>query len=179
MDGNPHLRPIFFVSKKFSESAKKWSTIQQEAYGIYYTVYKLQGYLLGKFIEVETDHNNLKWMESSINPAIVRMRVFLQSYITHVRHIPGKDNGAADYLSRTFDEDTQDAGMENFNLMADALLHTDYASATAYDITQDQLHMLLLAQQASWNIDEQSELFAANLDYDKVNAILDESTSTR
>ena len=36
--------------------------------------------------------------------------------------------------------------------------------------------MLSLAQQASWNIDEQSELFAANSDYDKVNAILDEST---
>ena len=97
VDGNPHLRPIFFVSKKFSEGAKKWSTIQQEAYGIYYTVYKLQGYLLGKFIEVETDHNSLKWMESSINPAIVRMRALLQSYITHVRHIPGKDNGAARY----------------------------------------------------------------------------------
>ena len=36
--------------------------------------------------------------------------------------------------------------------------------------------MLLLAQQASWNIDEQSELFAADFDYDKVNAT-DESTS--
>ena len=115
-----------------------------------------------------------------------------------VFHKPSHSNGAADYLSRTFDEDAQeaanlaaifaeqdiaatassDSGAENFNLMADALLHTDYASATAYDITQDQLHILLLAQQASWNIDEQSELFAANFDYDKVNAILDESTST-
>ena len=75
-------------------------------YTIQYTSYR--GYLLGKFIEVETDHNNLKWMESSINPAIVRMRVFLQSYITHVRHIPGKDNGAADYLSRTFDNDAEE-----------------------------------------------------------------------
>ena len=36
------------------------------------------------------------------------MRVFLQSYITHVRHIPGKDNGAADYSSRTFDEDKRE-----------------------------------------------------------------------
>ena len=65
--------------------------------------------ILGKFIEVETDHNNLKWMESSISPAIVRMRVFLQSYITHVRHIPGKSNGVADYLSRTFDSSADNA----------------------------------------------------------------------
>ena len=198
VDGNPHLRPIFFVSKKFSESAQKWSTIQQEAYGIYYTVYKLQGYLLGKFIEVETDHNNLKWMESSINPAIVRMRVFLQSYITHVRHIPGKDNGAADYLSRTFDNDSKETAdlaaifaaediadpaatesdRQDFDLLADALLHTDYASAAAYNITQDQLHVLLVAQQASWHVDDKSPLFANNPDYDQVIAILDDSTST-
>lgn len=101
--------------------------------------------ILGKFIEVETDHNNLKWMESSISPAIVRMRVFLQSYITHVRHIPGKSNGVADYLSRTFDssadnatdlaamfaaEDkatpaTDDSDGGRFELLADALLYTD------------------------------------------------------
>ena len=66
---------------------------------------------------------------------------------------------------------------QKFDLLADALLHTDYASATAYNITQDQLHMLLVAQQASWHIDEQSPLFTASSDYDQVNAILDESSS--
>ncbi len=50
--------------------------------------------------EVETDHNNLRWIEASLNPAIVRMRIFMQGYHFDVRHIPGKLNIAADYLSR-------------------------------------------------------------------------------
>merc|ERR1711991_412798 len=66
----------------------------------YYTIYKLQDYLMGKYFEVETDHNNLRWIEASLNPAIVRMRVFMQGYHFDVRHIPGKLNIAADYLSR-------------------------------------------------------------------------------
>ena len=31
------LQPIAFVSKKFSEQAQRWATIEQEAFGIYYT----------------------------------------------------------------------------------------------------------------------------------------------
>ena len=60
--------------------------------------YKLQGYLLGKYFECETDHNNLQWIEALLNPAIIRMRVFLQSFHFDVRHIPGKLNSVADYL---------------------------------------------------------------------------------
>ena len=55
---------------------------------------------MGKYFEVETDHNNLRWIEVSLNPAIVRMRIFMQGYHFDVRHIPGKRNIAADYLSR-------------------------------------------------------------------------------
>ena len=89
IDEEKILRPLFFVSKKFSSSAQKWSTIQQEAYGIYYSVHKLQGYMLGKYFECETDHNNLKWIEASLNPAIIRMRVFSQSFhfdLVHILH---------------------------------------------------------------------------------------------
>ena len=55
---------------------------------------------MGKYFEVETDHNNLRWIEASLNPAIIRMRIFMQGYHFDVRHIPGKLNIAADYLSR-------------------------------------------------------------------------------
>jgi len=46
---------MFFVSKKFSNAARKWSTTQQEAYAIYYTVFELQGYMLGKFVAYAND----------------------------------------------------------------------------------------------------------------------------
>lgn len=114
IDGKKELMPLFFIFKKFSPATMKWSTIQQECYGIYYTVYKLQDQLRGKFFETECDHNNLRWMEATTNAAVTRMRIFLLQFITHIKHIPGKDNNAADYLSRTFDEADVDAMMAMF-----------------------------------------------------------------
>jgi hypothetical protein len=93
---------IALISKKFSEQAQKWSTIEQEAYGIYYTVKRLSYYLMGKEFVVETDHNNLLWMESSEVHKIIRWRIFLQSFVFLIRHIKGKENVLPDTLSRLF-----------------------------------------------------------------------------
>jgi hypothetical protein len=94
------LQPISYVSKKFSEQARKWSTIEQEAYAIYYAVNHFAYYLRCKHFVLETDHNNLLWMEASQVPKIVRWRVLLQSFSFSLRHIAGKDNTVADWLSR-------------------------------------------------------------------------------
>ena len=99
-------QPIAFVSKKFSDTARKWSTIEQEAYGIFYAVKKLAYYLIGKEFVVETDHNNLLWMEASEVAKIVRWRIYLQGFNFKLRHIPGKLNIIADWFSRTFPDDT-------------------------------------------------------------------------
>ena len=99
----PVLQPIAFISQRFSDAARKWATIEQEAYGIYYCVKKLAYYLVGKEFIVETDHNNLRWMEASFVPKIVRWRIYLQSFNFKIRHIPGRDNVIADWLSRDHD----------------------------------------------------------------------------
>ena len=129
------LRPVFFVSRKFSSSAQNWSTIQQEAYGIYYTMHKLQDYLMGKYFEVETDHNNLRWIEASLNPAIVRMRIFMQGYHFDVRHIPGKLNIAADYLSR-------------YHIDKESTTNVD---ATSANIWLEELSPLHMNQNEAWS----------------------------
>jgi hypothetical protein len=56
----------------------------------------------GKEFVLETDHRNLVWIESSLVPTVVRWRVLLQSYTFQIRHIPGKDNAVADWLSRMY-----------------------------------------------------------------------------
>jgi hypothetical protein len=68
-------------------------------------------YLLqGKFFVFQSDHNNLKWMEASLVPKIIRWRIFMQSFNFLIEHIPGSYNREADYLSRQWlgviDEDT-------------------------------------------------------------------------
>jgi hypothetical protein len=103
--------PISFASKKFSVQATKWSTIEQEAYACYFGVNHFDYYLRCKKFILETDHNNLLWMEASSVPKIIRWRVYLQSFQFLIRHIPGKDNCLADHLSRSFPEE------QNFSLI--------------------------------------------------------------
>jgi hypothetical protein len=105
------ILPIAFASKKFSVQATKWSTIEQEAYACYFGVNHFDYYLRCKPFILETDHNNLLWMEASSVPKIVRWRVYLQSFQFLIRHIPGKDNCLADHLSRSFPEE------QNFSLI--------------------------------------------------------------
>jgi hypothetical protein len=99
-DGSVVLEPIELLSAKFSPQASRWSTIEQEAYAIYYAVHKLSYYLRCKAFVLETDHQNLLWMEASSVPKIIRWRIFLQSFSFLVRHIAGKANLVADWLSR-------------------------------------------------------------------------------
>jgi hypothetical protein len=99
-DGRIELQPIGFVSEKFSEQATRWTTIEQECYGLYAAVKKFDYYLRGKQFILETDHNNLIWMEQSTVPKIIRWRAYLQSFSFMLRHIPGKQNIVADFLSR-------------------------------------------------------------------------------
>jgi hypothetical protein len=93
-------QPIAFASQKFSAQASNWSTIEQEAYGIYFGVKTFAYYLICKPFILETDHNNLLWIEASAVPKVIRWRVYLQSFSFTLRHIAGKKNLVADWLSR-------------------------------------------------------------------------------
>jgi hypothetical protein len=93
-------QPIAFASHKYSGAAINWDTFKQEAYALYFSVIQFGYYLRGKPFLLETDHRNLVWIESSQVPIVVRWRVLLQSYIFEVKHIPGKENTVADWLSR-------------------------------------------------------------------------------
>ena len=51
--------PIAFLSHTFMETQRKWSTMEQEAYGVYYAVTKWNYYLQGADIIVRNDHQPL------------------------------------------------------------------------------------------------------------------------
>ena len=98
--GPPLLELILCASEKFSDEATRWSTFEQEGYGSYYALKAFQYFLRGNVFILETDHNNLRWMEQSKVPKIIRWVAFMQSFQFMVRHIPGKQNVVADVLSR-------------------------------------------------------------------------------
>jgi len=106
---NPHdhadfpdaLVPIATCAHKFSGAATRWSTIEQEAYAIFWSItVPFSKLLFGKRFFVETDHNKLRWMESSSAPKIIRWRLALQEFDFRIIHIKGKDNEVADHFSR-------------------------------------------------------------------------------
>jgi hypothetical protein len=93
--------PIAFFSKKFSEVATRWATIEQEGYAIFYAVcVAFRPYLYGKEFVLETDHANLLYLERSVVPKLIRWRLQLQDFVFTVRHIKGTLNTVADCLSR-------------------------------------------------------------------------------
>ena len=98
------LQPIGIVSRKFSVQATKWPTIEQECYGIYYGVYSFSYLLVGKEFVIETDHNNLRWIEKSQVAKIIRWRIYIQGFNCKIRHIKGKLNTVSDWFSRNFGE---------------------------------------------------------------------------
>ena len=51
--------PVAFLSNTFTETQQKWSTTEQEAYSIYYTITKWNYYLQGTDIIVRNDHKPL------------------------------------------------------------------------------------------------------------------------
>ena len=95
-------QPIAFASHKYSGAAVNWDTFKQESYALYYAVTQFNYYLRGKPFLMETDHRNLVWIETSHVPIVVRWRVLLQSFVFDVKHIPGKNNTVADWLSRMY-----------------------------------------------------------------------------
>ena len=48
--------PIAFLSHTFTETQRKWSTPEQEAYGVYYAITKWNYYLQGSNVIVCNDH---------------------------------------------------------------------------------------------------------------------------
>ena len=126
IDGSRGDRPCTFFSATFSPTQQRWSTKEQELYGIvlfitkdvYSALLKLKPFL------VETDHRNLVFLskESEHNNKLLRWKVLLQSYIFDVKHVKGVDNVVSDTLSRM----TQ--GTVNQIMAIDAAIKVDIAS---------------------------------------------------
>jgi hypothetical protein len=99
-NGDVINQPIAFSSHKFSGSALNWDVYKKEAYGLFKAVQSNEYYVRGKAFILQTDHNNLLWIEASTSPIVVRWRVYLQSFDFMLQHVVGKANKVADWRSR-------------------------------------------------------------------------------
>ena len=94
--------PIAFLSYTFTETQQKWSTTEQEVYGIYYAITKWNYYLQGTDIIITNDHKPLGHFlnRKNTNNKVNRWSLELSTYNISFKWISGARNKAADYLSR-------------------------------------------------------------------------------
>ena len=93
--------PIAFLSHTFLETQRKWSTTEQEAYGVYYAITKWNYYLQGTDITVRNDHKPLaKFLNGKNgNNKVNNWGLELATYNMTFEWISGAKNKAADCLS--------------------------------------------------------------------------------
>ena len=98
-------RPVAYASRSMTDTEKRYAQIEKEALAITWAAEKFTGYILGKQIQIETDHKPLvplltnKQLDS-LPPRILRFRLRMDRFTYTIRHIPGKELYTADTLSR-------------------------------------------------------------------------------
>ena len=58
-------RPIRYASRSLQALEAKWTTREQELLGVVWACEKWHDYLWGRPFRIQTDHANLRWLETS------------------------------------------------------------------------------------------------------------------
>lgn len=114
--GVKHEKPLYYLSHKLSASQCKWSTIEKEAYAIYFALQKLDFYLHDAQFTIKTDHKPLKYLlEAPMqNKKIQMWALSISGYNCNIEYIAGTENSCADLLSRIPDNGDMQPAIENF-----------------------------------------------------------------
>ena len=94
--------PVAFLSHTFTDTQRRWSTPEQEAYGIYFAIKKWNYYLQGADVIVRNDYKPLAQFLNgkNENTKVNRWGLELTSYNIKFEWISGAKNKATDCLSR-------------------------------------------------------------------------------
>ena len=94
--------PCCYISRTLNPPEKNYSTTEKELLAIVWAIKRLRQYLLGRKFTIQTDHQALKWLKDCKDPSsrLMRWRLRLEEYDYEIEYKRGKENGAADALSR-------------------------------------------------------------------------------
>ena len=98
-------RPVAFASRALTETESRYAQIEKEALALTWSCEKFSSYILGKPVQLETDHKPLvpilghKSLDS-LPPRVLRFRLRLLRFQYSIFHSPGKSLYLADTLSR-------------------------------------------------------------------------------
>jgi hypothetical protein len=98
--------PIRFLSKTLSGAQLRWSTIEKEAFAIYFALRKMEDLLGGVTFTIKTDHKNLLFLNQAGSSKVLNWKLVIQKFDFNIEYIKGADNIVADTFSRLVDQPT-------------------------------------------------------------------------
>lgn len=97
--------PVAYMSHRLSDAETNWHTGDQELLAFLIALQKWDVYLRGVTFKLNTDHQPIQYLQSKprLSPRQQRWLDVFQQYDFNISHLKGKDNVAADALSRRSD----------------------------------------------------------------------------
>ncbi|KAL9971554.1 hypothetical protein ACROYT_G017729, partial [Oculina patagonica] len=97
-------KPVCYASRSLTETESRYSNIERKLLAACWSLEKLNHYVFGKKVVIETDHKPLEsiWKKSisSASPRLQRLLLKMSKYNVEIRYIQEKNNVIADALSR-------------------------------------------------------------------------------
>jgi len=87
---------IRFLGGTFHCPQTRWSTIEMEAYAIYWALLRLDDLIEGIPFTIRTHHRNLLFMNQHGSRKGLHWKLDIQHYNAVIEHVPGKRNTPAD-----------------------------------------------------------------------------------
>eukprot|EP00834_Sanchytrium_tribonematis_P007901 NODE_800_length_3823_cov_0.427766.p1 type:complete len:698 gc:universal NODE_800_length_3823_cov_0.427766:2156-63(-) len=109
-------QPIYFYSRKLSESQICQSIVEKEILAIKLICEHLHTMLFGHKIIIYCDNVNIKYLNSIKGMTLQRYIARIQEYNPEFRHIKGTDNPVADLLSRYYESEPHPEMLEISNI---------------------------------------------------------------
>ena len=104
-------KPVVYISRALTETKQRYAQIEKEMLAIVYSLEKLNQYMFGRHVKVQTDHKPLESiLRKPLASAPRRLQgimMRLQKYDVEVKYHQGTSMHIADMLSRAFLPDTE------------------------------------------------------------------------
>ena len=123
-DQGQGLKPCAYISKRLNDKQASWGPYELELFAVTHMLRQWRPYLLGREFMIKTDHSPLTYFHSQerLTDKMVRQLDFISEFRFKCVHVPGKDQTAADGLSRRPDHYLHSDGSER-SLVGKVIMH--------------------------------------------------------
>ena len=134
--------PIGYFSKKMPKAKKELCSFDLEMIAITASCHFFRHYLVGRNFTIHTDHMPLTFQARFSTPSarLARLLSKLSEFTFDIRHIKGKDNIVADYLSRIETDEEEKLRVKNgkYSLIQEKGTQTSNKAVMKIEIKQDK-----------------------------------------